>query len=82
MADESMYDAWIAHRRDAEPSGDLTDRVMVAVHEREVQPICCVRFADRMNESRLARWAACLASVLVGSLPFLLVAYVAQLLVF
>ncbi len=82
MADEPMYDEWIANRRAAEPSRDLTDRVMAAVEERDVQRKRYVRLADRMNESRPARWAACLAALLVGSLPFLLVAYVAQSLVY
>ena len=81
MADEPMYDEWVANRRAAEPSRELTDRVMAAVEEREVQHEHYVRLADRMNESPPARWAACVAAVLVGSLPFLLVAYVAELLV-
>lgn len=82
MADEPMYDEWIANRRAAEPSRELTDRVMAAVEERDVQRKRYVRLADRMNESRPARWAACLAAMLVGCLPFLFVAYVAQSLVF
>ena len=82
MADEPMYDEWIANRRAAEPSRELTDRVMAAVEERDVQRKRYVRLADRINESRPARWAACLAALLVGSLPFLFVAYVAELLVF
>ena len=82
MADEPMYDEWIANRRVAEPSRELTDRVMAAVEQRDVQRKRYVRLADRMNESRPARWAACLAALLVGSLPFLFVAYAAELLVF
>ena len=82
MADEPMYDEWIASRRAIEPSRELTDRVMAAVEERYAQRKRYVRLADRMNESRPARWAACLAALLVGSLPFLYVAYVAQLPVF
>ena len=82
MANEPMYDEWIANRRASEPSCALTDRVMAAVEERGVHRKCYVRLGDRMNESRPARWAACLAALLVGSLPFLFVAYVAQLLVF
>ena len=82
MADEPMYDEWIANRRAAEPSRELTDRVMAAVEERDVQRKRYVRLADRMNESRPARWAACLAALLVGSLPFLFVAFVAESIVF
>ena len=82
MADEPLYDEWIANRRAAKPSHDLTDRVMAAVQERDVQRKRYVRLADRMNESRPARWATCLAALVVGILPFLIVAYVAELLVF
>ena len=82
MADEPMYDEWIAYRRTAEPSSELTDRVMSAVEDREIQSTGYVHLADRMNESRSARWAACLAALVVGSLPFLFVAHVAELLVF
>ena len=82
MADEPMYDEWIANRRAASTSRELTDRVMAAVEERCGQRESYVHLADRMNASRPARWAACLASLLVGSLPFLLVAYAAELLVF
>ena len=81
MVDDSMYDEWIANRRATEPAHDLTDRVMSSVEER-VERKRRVRLADRMNDSSLARLAACLAALLVGSLPFLFVAYVAQSLVF
>jgi hypothetical protein len=81
MADEPIYDEWITNRRAAEPSRDLADRVMVAVGERDVQRRRFVSLADRMNESQPARWAACLAALLVGTLPFLFVAHVAYLLV-
>jgi len=82
MADEPMYDEWIVSRRAAEPSRELTDRVMAAVEEQPARRKRYVRFSDRMNESRLVRWAACLAALLVGSLPFLYAAYVSQLPVF
>ena len=83
MADEPMYDKWIANRLAAEPSRELTDRIMAAVEEQEGLRKRYARLAERMNESRPARWAACLAALLVGSLPFVLfVAYAAQLLVF
>ena len=82
MADESLYDQWIANRQASKPSSKLTDQVIAAVEERGVQPKRCVRLADRMNQSQLVRWAACLAALLVGSLPILLVVYVSQVLVF
>jgi hypothetical protein len=82
MADEPLYDEWIARRRAAEPSRELTDRVMAAVEQQGARRKLYVRLAERINESRPARWAACLAALLVGSLPFLFVAYMAQLPVF
>ncbi len=82
MIDEPVYDEWVANRRAAEPSRELTDRVMAAVEERDRQRRRYVRLAVFMNQSRLARWSACTAALLVGSLPFLFVAYVAQSLVF
>ncbi len=82
MTDEPMYDEWVADRQSAKPSCDLTDRVMAAVNERDVHRAPHVRLADRVNESGPARWAACLAASLVGGLPFLYVAYVAEVLVF
>lgn len=82
MANESIYNEWIASRRTAEPSQTFTDQVMAAVAARDPQDQRSARLADRINESRSARWAACLTAMLIGSLPFLLVAHVAYLLVF
>lgn len=82
MADNSNYEEWIADRRAVRPSGDLIDRVMTAVEDRQEQCKPDVYFADRLNDSRPVRWAACVAAMLIGSLPFLLVANVAYLLVF
>ena len=82
FADEPKYKEWIAYRRAAEPSHDLTERVMTAVEKRDVERKRYVRLADYINESRPARWVACVAALLVGSCPFLLVAYVAKFLVF
>ena len=70
MANEPMYDEWLADRRAVKPSPDLTNRVMKAVEEQSVQHKHSTRFVDRMNNSRPIRWAACLAALLVGCLPF------------
>ena len=75
MADDPMYEEWIANRRAAAPSCGLTDRVMAVVEERDVQRKRHVRLADRLNDSRPARWAACVAAMLIGSVPFLIVAH-------
>ena len=85
--DEHVYEDWLANRRAAEPSRDLTKQVMAAVEDRDVHRKedagreGYVRLAQRMDGSRLARCAACLAAVLVGSLPFLFVAHAAYLFV-
>lgn len=78
MPDKPMYDEWLASRRAVVVPDELTDRVMAAVEMRVVQRKHYVRLADRINESRSARMTACLAALLVGCLPFLFVAYVAQ----
>jgi len=86
MAGEPMYDEWKANRRAFKPACDLTARVMAAMEEESAQPVHSGRLAgrldDRMNESLTVRWAASVPALLVGSLPFLLVAYAAHLLVF
>ena len=82
MTDEPMYNEWIAQRRAVEPSRESTDRVVAAVEGRVAPRKRDVRLAVRVSHSRLARWAACLAALLVGSLPFLFLAYVAQAPVF
>jgi len=82
MTDEQTYDEWIANRRAVEPSSSLTDRVMDSVGNQNVRRKQDVRLVDRMNESQPARLAACLASSVVGGLPLVYAAYVAELLVF
>lgn len=82
MAEGSKYDEWIAHRRAVEPSPGLTDRILAAVENRHVHRESHVRLADRVNESVFARWTACMAALLVGLLPFVFAAYVAELIVF
>ncbi len=80
MSDEPMYDEWLAKRQSAKPPNRLTDRVMASLESRETQTTRQVRLADRINESQSARCAACVAALLVGSLPFLFVAsYMTQL---
>ncbi len=90
MVDDSMYDDWIARRKAAEQSAELTDRIMSTLEAREVSLASTGRgkadrlaaFSVRVNESSSARIAACVAALLVGCVPFLFVAYVAQTLVF
>lgn len=76
MEHEPKYDDWISRRRAVEPSRELTDRICAAVEARDLDRQRLPRLADRMNASRLARWAACAAGLLLGSLPFFLAACV------
>ena len=82
MVDEPNYEEWIANRQAIEPSSDLVDRIMTKVEDRAVEPRRTLPLADRMNQSQSIRWTACVAAVVVGSLPFLFVARVAYLLEF
>lgn len=82
MSDEPIYDDWIANRRAVEPSSTLTDRVMVGIERQDARRNRHVRLADHVNNSLVARCAACLAALVLGSLPLLYVAHAAKLFVF
>ena len=65
--DDNLYEQWVATRRAVEPSHDLADQVMAALKDlAEVRPERehHLRLADRINESRPARLAACLATLI------------------
>ena len=84
MSDGPMYDEWIDGRRSIDSPDELTARVMAEVQEVESQrkKFLLLRLAQWVESSRLARYTACLAALMVGSTPFVYLAYVAQLLVF
>jgi len=84
MSEDPLYDEWIDQRRAIGSPDDLTDRVMASVEELDSQrkQFLFLRIAQWIEDKRLARWSACLAALLVGSSPFLYLAYIAQLLVF
>lgn len=77
MKNESEFDDWIASRREVEPPAGLADTVMNSLKNRD-STVPVIRLADRLNDSRSARVAACLAGLLVGCLPFVVLAYIAQ----
>jgi hypothetical protein len=73
------YLAWIEQRRAAAPRDEMTERVMhlvMEVQKREKQ-VLVLRFAGWIERSRVARYVACGAALLIGSAPF--VAYFAYL---
>ena len=80
MSEEPTYDEWLAERQAVEPSNKLAGRVMAALESKEVQSVRRLRFAERINASQPARYAACLAAMAIGSVPFVFVAsYMMQL---
>ena len=78
MSDD-WYLAWIEQRRAAAPRDELPDRVMQLVREEQTreEQVVALRIASWMDRSRVARFAACAAAMLIGSTPF--VAYFAFL---
>ncbi|MCA9121773.1 MAG: hypothetical protein H6822_07210 [Planctomycetaceae bacterium] len=84
MPDDSDYEGWLNHRRSMSPSSELLGRIMSAVSHRETarRVSLLIRIGLWVEQSRVARCAACAAALLVGSMPFLFLAHVAQLIVF
>ena len=82
MAQNENYEAWLNNRREAEPAPELTDRIMDAISEPSAAVVSSSRFASRINGSSFTRWSACTAAFVVGCMPFMFVAYVAELIVF
>jgi hypothetical protein len=84
MAEDRDYEEWLEQRRSISPPCELADRIMSSVSDREttrrVSWLICV--AIWVEKSRLARYAACAAALLIGSTPFLFLAHAAQLIVF
>ena len=78
MSDD-WYLAWIEQRRAAAPPEELPDRVMQLVMDMPTseKQVVVLRIASWMDRSRVARFAACAAAMLIGSTPF--VAYFAFL---
>lgn len=79
MSDD-RYQAWIEQRRAVAPPGDFPDRVMLLVMEVETKQgqVFALRVANWIERSRLARYVAYGAAMLIGGVPF--VTYVAYLL--
>jgi hypothetical protein len=71
MSDD-LYQAWIEQRRAAAPPDELPDRVMRLVMElqSQQQQVFARRLASWIERSRWARYAACGAAMLIGSMPF------------
>ncbi len=84
ISNDELYQRWLDQRRGEQPRGDLTDRVMAAVTQADVgQSTSRLAIAlTWIDRSRPRRLAACTGALLVGSMPFLYVAYMAQAFIF
>jgi hypothetical protein len=78
MSDD-WYLAWIEQRRAAAPCDEMPDRVMQLLMEVQTsqKQVLALRLASWIERSRVARYVACGAAILIGSTPF--VAYFAYL---
>jgi len=87
-SEQGTYQKWLTKHRDVSPPTSLTDQVMAGVAdiERDVdyqrRGIWCLSLIHRIENSRAARWAMCSVALLIGSVPFLFLAYVAEFLTF
>lgn len=83
LQDDRLYDQWLARCREVEPSGELADRVMaeVAAFETSRRRAWLLRLAQRLERSVWARGAVLCGAALIGSTPFLYLAYVAEFLI-
>ena len=72
---------WLAKRRQLSPPATMTDEIMSRVVKLEGRrrDIWWLRLAQRIEQSRPARWAVCGGALFVGSVPFVFLAYVAKL---
>ena len=81
---ERPYEQWLAERREVSPPATLAVQIMsqVAELERQRRDIWWLRLIQRIEHSRAARWAVCGGALAIGSLPFVFLARVAQLVTF
>ena len=84
MSFEESYQRWLDERRGERPSSAFANRVMESI-ERDgdsrlrLSLPSMVRWIDR---SRSRQLAACVAALVIGSSPFVYLAYVSQTVVF
>ena len=79
MMSDDWYQAWIEQRRAAAPRDEMPDRVMQLLAEVETREkqVLTLRIVGWIERSRVARYVACTAALVIGSTPF--VAYFAYL---
>ena len=83
-SDDERYQHWLERRRSERSSPELTDHVMAAVTRADIsQPVLrLVLVLLWIDRSHLRRLAACIGALLLGSMPFIYVAYISQVFVF
>ena len=81
---DELYQHWLKQRRSERPDPELSDRVMAAVSGADIsQPASRVVLVLMWVErSRLRRLSACVGALMVGSMPFIYLAYISQAFVF
>ena len=77
---DELYQHWLKQRRSERPDPELSDRVMAAVTQVDIsQPGSRLVLVLMWIEcSRLRRLSACVGALLVGSMPFIYLAYISQ----
>jgi hypothetical protein len=81
---EDPYEQWLGKCRETAAPADLPDRIMSQVTTMECQrrSLWWLCLLQRIERSRASRWAVCGGALGVGSLPFVFLAHVAQLVAF
>ncbi len=81
---DDFYNEWLAQRRQELPPPTLSDQIMqrVGEMERHQHAVWWLRLMQRVEHSWVSRWAVCGVALVVGSVPFLYLAYVAQFVTF
>jgi hypothetical protein len=81
---DKPYEQWLAKRRNVSPPASLVDQIMIQVanFERGRREMWWYFLILRIERSRAARWAICGGALAIGGLPFVFLAYVAQLVTF
>ncbi|MBC8354629.1 MAG: hypothetical protein H8E66_21745 [Planctomycetes bacterium] len=84
MTDERDYEAWLERRRTIGPPSGFANHVMASVRQSQTahKISLVVRLALWVERSRVTRYLACSTALLIGSTPFIFLAYFAQLIVF
>jgi hypothetical protein len=81
---ENPYDQWLTKSRDVSAPATLAELIMshVATMERQRRSLGWLLLVQRIERSKVSRWAVCSGALAVGCLPFVFLAHVAQIVAF